>query len=132
MSNLIRRRMRKQKADTLTIVRPPDGLRQRRTNIHNPQSLTPLLLISKWNSVCDNHSAQLTLVECLDCVAAQDTVGYDRYDLSRAVVHDCFCGFDKRATRIGHVVDENGDFVLDVTYEYHAGDFIGAGALFVN
>jgi hypothetical protein len=33
---LVTRRMRKQKAHTLPIMRPPNSLRKRRANIHNP------------------------------------------------------------------------------------------------
>ena len=42
-------------------------------------------------------------------------------DFTRAVRHDCLSGFHERAARVGHVVDED-----------HAGDFVGAGALFVD
>jgi hypothetical protein len=48
------------------------------------------------------------------------------------VRHDRFGGFDERAAGVGHVVDEDGDFILDVADKDHAGDFVGAGALFVN
>lgn len=33
---------------------------------------------------------------------------------------------------VGHVVDENGDLVLDVTDEDHATNDVGSGALLVN
>jgi hypothetical protein len=59
-------------------------------------------------------------------------MGYDCNDLTRFVRHDCFGRFDERAARVGHVVDEDGDFVLDVADEDHAGDFVGARALFVD
>ena len=50
----------------------------------------------------------------------------------RFVAHDSFCGFDERAACVCHVVDEDRDLVLDVADEDHAGDFVGARALFVD
>ena len=59
-------------------------------------------------------------------------MGHDGDDLARFVRHYRFGGFDQSAARVGHVVDEDGDFVLDVADEDHAGDFVGARALFVD
>jgi hypothetical protein len=56
----------------------------------------------------------------------------DSNNFASTMVHDCFGGFDERAAGVGHVVDEDGDFLLDVSDEHHAGDFVGAGALFVD
>jgi hypothetical protein len=59
-------------------------------------------------------------------------MGYDCNNLTRFVRHDCFGRFDERAACVGHVVDEDGDLVFYVADEHHAGDFIGACALFVD
>ena len=56
----------------------------------------------------------------------------DGHDLAGAVVHDGFGGLDQRAAGVGHVVDEDGNAVAHVADEDHAGDFVGAGALFVD
>ena len=56
----------------------------------------------------------------------------DSNDLASFVCHDGFRGFDERAAGVGHVVYEDGDFVLYVADEDHAGDFVGARALFVD
>lgn len=53
-THLICRRVRKQKTNTFTIMRPPNSLRKRRTNIHNPQLITPGLLILQGDRI-RNH-----------------------------------------------------------------------------
>jgi hypothetical protein len=113
-------------------MRPPNRLRQRRTNIHNLQLLTRLHLALHRHRIRHHNSAQLALIQCLDSVSGQNAVCDDGYDFARAVVHHCFGSFDKRAAGVSHVVDEDGDFVFDVADEDHAGDFVGAGALFVD
>ena len=56
----------------------------------------------------------------------------DGDDFARAVRHDCFSGFHKRAAGVGHVVHQDGDLILHVANQDHAGDFVRAGALFVD
>jgi hypothetical protein len=124
--------MRKQKAHTLPIMRPPNRLRQRRTNIHNPQQPTPLYLITQRHRIRDHHSTQPAPIQCFNRISTQDSMGDDCHDFARFVHHYRFGGFDERAAGVGHVVDKDGDFVLDVADEHHAGDFIGARALFVD
>lgn len=58
--------MRKQKTHTLPIMRPTNRLRQRRTNIHNPQPLTPLPLIPQRHRIRDHNPTQLTPIQRLD------------------------------------------------------------------
>lgn len=36
------------------------------------------------------------------------------------------------STGVGHVIDENGDLILDVTHEHHATNDVGARALLVD
>lgn len=113
-SYLISRSMREQKAHTLAIMRPANRLRQRRTNVDNLQLLAPLHLILHRHRVRDNHSAQLRLVDRLDGAAAEDAVRDEGDDFSGAVGHDGLGGFGQGAAGVGHVVDEDGDFVEDV------------------
>lgn len=56
----------------------------------------------------------------------------DRHDFASAMIEASLGGFDKGAAGIGHVVDKNGHFVADVADEGHFGNFVGAGALFVD
>ena len=51
---------------------------------------------------------------------------------SVALVDECVGGFNECAAGVGHVVDEDGGFGGDGADEDHAGDFVGAGALFVD
>jgi hypothetical protein len=124
--------MRKQKTNTLPIMRPSDRLRQRRTNIHNPQPITHLYLPLQWHSIRNHHSTQLALIKILNRIPAQNPMCNDSYDLPSFVSHDGLGGFDECAAGISHVVDEDGDLVLDVADKYHAADFVRARALFVD
>jgi len=116
----LRRRMRKQETHTLPIMRPPNRLRQRGTDIHNPQPLAPLPLIPQRHRIRNHDSAQLTPVQRLDRIPAQDPMRDDGNDLASFVRHDRLGGFDERAACVGHIVDEDGNLVLDVADENHA------------
>jgi hypothetical protein len=113
-------------------MRASNRLRQRRTNIHNPQQSTPLPLIPERHRIRNHYPTQLTLIQRLDRIAAQYPMSDDRNDFARLVRHDRFRGFDERTTRVRHVVDEDRDLVLDVADQHHARDFVGARALFVD
>ena len=124
--------MRKQKANTLSIMRPSNRLRQSGTDIHNSQLLTPTLLILERHRIGHHNTTQLTLIQDLNRVAGQDTVRDDGDDFAGLVRDERLGRFGERAASVGHVVDQDAGFVLDVADEDHAGDFVGAGALFVD
>lgn len=113
-------------------MRPPNRLRQRRRNIHNPKPITHLDLSLQWHRIRNHHSTQLALIKIFNRIPAQNAMCDDSYNFPSFVGHDGLGGFDQSAAGIGHVVDENGDLVLDVADENHAGDFVGACALFVD
>ena len=75
---------------------------------------------------------QLTLVQLLARIPAQNTMRNNRDGFLGAVLHHHLRSLDQRAARIGHVVDDDGDAVRDVADEDHLGDFVGARALFVD
>jgi hypothetical protein len=56
-TNLVRRRVCKQKAHTLPVMRPTNRLGKRRTNIHDPQSRTHLNLLPQRNRIRNHHPA---------------------------------------------------------------------------
>ena len=56
----------------------------------------------------------------------------DGIDFLSAMLHDCVSSFDEGAAGIGHVVNNDGDFALDVSDENHAGNFVRSGTFFVN
>ena len=117
---LIHRRMRKQNTHSPHYA-SCEWPRQRGTNIHNLQLLTRLHIPLHGHRVRHHDPAQLALVQHLDRIPRQYPVSDDSDDFARAVRHDCLSGFHERAAHVGHVVDED-----------HAGDFVGAGALFVD
>lgn len=81
--------MSEQETNTLAIMRPSNGLSKRRTNIHNPQLITPTLLVLERHGIRDDDAAQLALVEDLDGVAGEDAVGDDGDDFAGFVCDEC-------------------------------------------
>ncbi len=54
----------------------------------------------------------------------------DAEDFGRAACHEFFGSGAQGAARVGHVVDEDGEFVFYFACEGHAGDFAGSFAFF--
>jgi len=75
---------------------------------------------------------QLTLIQLLARVPAQNTMRDDGDGFLSAVLHHHLRSLDQRAARIGHVVDDDGDATPDVADEDHARDFVGSRSLFVD
>jgi hypothetical protein len=97
---------------------------------HDP--ITQLLLLLVGDCVGADHLLQLAVVDLVDRVAAEDSVG-DNGDGSCCAVLDHYVGgFAERATCVGHVVDDDSGATLDISDQNHATNFVGAGALLVN
>lgn len=130
--------MRKQKTHTLPIMCPPNRLRQRRTNIHNPQlalllpSPQPLILITQRHRIRHNQCLQFTIINHLNRITTQYTMGDDGEDFFCAFADQGCGGFGERAAGIGHIVDEDAGFADYLSDEGHFGDFVGARAFFVD
>ena len=75
---------------------------------------------------------QLTPIDLLDRVAAENAVSDNCDRLACAVLDHHISSFDESAASVGHVVDDDSDAVADVADQNHAGDFIRACALFVD
>ena len=75
---------------------------------------------------------QLTAIQRLNSLAAQDPMRDNRQDLLGPMRHNRVRSLDKCSTGIGHVVDDDGDFAADVADEDHSTDFVGAGAFLVD
>lgn len=84
------------------------------------------------NCVCANHLLKLAVVDLVDRIAAEDTVGHDGNGGSCAVLDDHVGGFAEGSAGVGHVVNDNSGTALDVSDEDHAADFVGTSTLFVD
>lgn len=118
--NLYHRGMTEQKRDTLAIVRPSACLGQRGADIDRLELVAFFLLAPVRHRVGDDDPAQTAAVERLDGVAAQYTVRDDSYNLSCAMRHDGVGGLDQCPTGVGHVIDQDGYSVLNISDQYHA------------
>ena len=124
--------MTKQKTYTLPIMRPPTRLRQSGTNIHNLQHRTPLLLPTQRHRIRNHNPTQPTRIQRPYSLSAQNPMRDNRHHFGRALVDERLGRFDQGAARVGHVVDDDGDFGRDGADEGHGGDFVGPFALFVD
>lgn len=111
---------------------PSDSLCQRGAHVYDAQLAAALHLVAEGDRVGDDDLAQAALVEDIDGVAAEDAVGDDGDDLAGAVIFHRLGGLGQRPAGVGHVVDEDGDLVHDVSDEHHAPDDVGSGALLVD
>lgn len=97
---------------------------------HNP--VTQLLLLLVGNCVGDDQVAQLAVVDLVDGIAAEDTVGDNGNGGSCAVLDDDVSRFAEGSTGVCHVVDDDSCAALDITNEDHAADFIRTSTFLVN
>lgn len=97
---------------------------------HNP--VTQLLLLLVGNCVSDDQVAQLALVDLVDRIATEDTVGHDGNGSGCAVLDDDVSGFAKGSAGVCHVVDDDSCTTLDIADENHAADFVRTSTLLVN
>jgi hypothetical protein len=102
-------------------------------------------------TICDNHTRQARLVDILNGVTAEDAVRDNGKHFGSAMLikrSSCFgklhCNSSQqlritsdsaeayRSASICHIIDDDGNLVLDITNEDHAADNIGSRALLVN
>lgn len=124
--------MREEEANGLSVVSTTASLGQRGADINGLDFVASLLLLGVRDSVGHNKAVQTATVQVLDGLAREDTVDDNGVDFLGTVLKDGVGSLDEGATGIGHVVDDDGDLVLDVTDKNHAGDLVGPGTLLVN
>ena len=84
------------------------------------------------DSIRNDKTAKAATVQILDSLAGKNAVDDNGIDFLGTVLHDCVSGFGESAASISHIIDDDGDFALDVPDENHAGDFVGSGAFLVD
>lgn len=124
--------MREEETDTLAIVRSADGLGEGGRNVNNSQLLALLLLFAQRHRVGDDDPREDAVVENVDGVTAENAVGDNGHDLGGAILREHLGGLGQGAAGIGHVVDQDGDLVSDVSHQHHAANDVGTRALLVN
>ena len=100
------------------------GLAQCRADVDGLDLITLLLLLGMGDGVGHDQSAQAAAVEVINGLAGQDAVHHNGIDLLGTMLHDGVGSLDEGATGIGHIVNDNGNLVLNVTDEDHAGDLV--------
>lgn len=124
--------VREEEAHRLAIVCATASLGQRGRDVNSLNLIAQLLLLGMGNSVGNHQTFQSAAVQVLNGLAGQDAVNNDGVDFLCAVLHDGVGSLDKGTAGIGHVVDDDGNLVLDATDEDHARDLVGARTLLVN
>ena len=103
---------------------------RRDINRHNP--VTQLLLLLMGDCVGDYQVAQLAVVDLVDRIAAENTVGDNGNSGGCAVLNDDVSGFAEGSTGVCHVVDDDSCAALDITNQDHAADFVRTSTFLVN
>jgi hypothetical protein len=124
--------MAEQKAHTLTVVSSPTRLGQSSTDIHRLNLTAPLLLALMGHRVRHHNPAQLALVQNLNRIARQNAMCNERDNFPSTIRHHSLSGLCERAAGVCHIVDQNGDLVLDIADQNHAGDFVWSRTLLVD
>jgi len=124
--------MGEEEADGFTIVGTATSLSEGGADIDGLDAVALLLLVGMGDSVGDDQTAETAAVQVFDGLAGQDAVHDDGVDFLGAVLHNGVGGLDERAAGIGHVVNDDGNLVLDVADQDHAGDLVGTGTFLVN
>lgn len=79
------------------------------------------------DGVGDDQTVDFRVIDSFDCVSRQDGVGDEGVDLGGALFFDEFGGTGDGHGGVGEVVDDDGDFVLEVADEHHGGFAARAG-----
>lgn len=116
----------------VTIVSTTDGLGNGRADVDNTKLGAPLHLVAEWHSVGDHQGGEDASVQGLNGIARQNTVGNKGQHRLGAVLLEHRGSLDQSAAGISHVVNENGNLVLNVADKDHATDNVWPGALLVD
>jgi hypothetical protein len=108
------------------------GLTYSRRDVDGHNSVAQLLFLLVWDGVGDHQVLQLTVVDLVDRVAAEDTVCDNRDGRCCAVLDDNVGCFAQCAASVCHVVHDDRNAALHVTDQDHATDFVRSGALLVD
>lgn len=103
-----------------------------RRDIDRHDPVTKLLLLLVRNCVGADHLLKLAVVDLVDRIAGEDTVGHDGNGSNCAILDDHVGRFAEGSAGVCHVVNNDGCAALDVSDKDHAADFVGASTLFVD
>lgn len=116
----------------LAVVCAADGFSDGWGDIDNADLGAPFNLVTKRHGVGADKSLEDTIVEVLSGVTGENTVGNESKDGLGAVLLEDGSSLAESAASVGHVIDKDGNLVLDVTDKNHATNNVGAGALLVD
>jgi hypothetical protein len=84
------------------------------------------------NCVGTDHLLKLAVVDLVNRVTTEDTVGHDRDGSGRTVLDDHISCFAESSAGVCHVVDDDSGATLDITHEDHAADFVRTSTFLVD
>lgn len=111
---------------------PAASFSERRADIDRCDLVADFFLFFVGNGVRNDDTAETAVVDVIDGITGENAVDDNCVDFLSTVLHDGVGGFDEGPTSIGHIIDDNGNLVLDVTNKNHSGNFVGTRALLVN
>ncbi|KAI3488192.1 hypothetical protein L1887_47731 [Cichorium endivia] len=115
----------------LAVVAATDGLGEHVRDVDLLDLGTARTVGSLRKRVGHNELLQARVGDALQCRSRQDAVRDNGQHALGTVLDELLRGEVERTARVGHVVDEDGHFALDVADEHHARYLVGALALLV-
>lgn len=116
----------------LSVVSTTTSLGQRGANVNSLNAIAGLLLFGVGDGVGHHQTTQAALVQVLNGLTREDTVNNNGVHFLGAVLHNSVGGLDEGTAGVSHVIDDDGDLVLDVSDKDHAGDLVGASTFLVD
>ena len=111
---------------------PATSFGKRRADVDRCDLVTDFFLLLVGDGVRNDNTAEAAVIDVVDGVTGEDTVDDNGVDFLSTVLHDGVGSLDEGSTSVGHVVDDDGNLVLDVTNKHHSGNFVGTRALLVD
>lgn len=111
---------------------PTASFCERGTDIDRGNLVADLFLFFVGNSVGHHNTAEAAVVDVIDGITSKYAVDDNGVDFLGTVLHHRIGCFNEGSAGIGHVVNDNGNLVLNVANKHHSGNFVGARTFLVD
>jgi hypothetical protein len=116
--------MFEQERDALSIVGPSTCFCQGGADVDSLDPTAQFLFLGMWNRVGNHELLEMALIEFLTGRTTQYAVSYYCDGLFGTVLDHHLGCLDQSTAGIGHIVDDDGDSILHISYKDHARHFI--------
>lgn len=78
-----------------------------------------------------HYRLETGIIDPRDRRTRENAMRQNSIHLGGSRLHQAIGGMHNGAACVGHVIDQNGNLVLDITHQYHGGHFVGLLAFLV-